>query len=199
MRPCRRSRHRNRRRGWCRHSCVGVRRDAAGAAPIAKGAGDDAGQRHRLRPHQIGQLNIRLVATGDRTDAQRHLGLEMRVGEFLNAMRTGMIEASMSASSSISQTASGEAATCASPLSVQSAATAFDGRAACRLAMALRPFLAMHEGGNLRRRQRQIDRVDAKRIGDRVGEADRRAHAIAFADAFGAERRERRRRFRNAG
>ena len=43
-------------------------------------------------------------------------------------------------------------------------------------------------------RQRQVDLGDAQRIRDRIGDAHRRAHAIAFADALGAERRERRRR-----
>ena len=45
-----------------------------------------------------------------------------------------------------------------------------------------------------RRRQRQRDVGDAERIGDRIGDAHRRRHAIAFADALCAERRERRRR-----
>ena len=40
----------------------------------------------------------------------------------------------------------------------------------------------------------KLDVGDAERIGDRIGDADRRRHAIAFADALGAERRERRRR-----
>ena len=44
-------------------------------------------------------------------------------------------------------------------------------------------------------RERQVDLGDAERVRDRIGDAHRRAHAIALADALGAERRERRRRF----
>ena len=56
-------------------------------------------------------------------------------------------------------------------------------------------FRSVQMRRKLRRRCRQIDSVERKRVGDRIGDADRRRHAIAFADAFGAERRERRRRF----
>ena len=42
-----------------------------------------------------------------------------------------------------------------------------------------------HEVREFRRHQRQCDDPAApERIGDRIGDADRRAHAIAFGDAF---------------
>ena len=45
-------------------------------------------------------------------------------------------------------------------------------------------------GGN----ERKLDVLHAERVGDRVGDADRRRHAVALPDAFRSERRERRRR-----
>src|SRR5262249_60727848 len=42
------------------------------------------------------------------------------------------------------------------------------------------------------RRQWQVDVVEIERIGDGIGNAHGRAHAIALTDALGAQRRERR-------
>jgi hypothetical protein len=49
----------------------------------------------------------------------------------------------------------------------------------------------MNVSGELRRRHWQVNRGNSERVGHSVGETDRRAHAIAFADALGAKRRER--------
>ena len=51
------------------------------------------------------------------------------------------------------------------------------------------------EPGEFGRREWQVYFVEVERVRDRVGETDWRRHAIAFADAFGAEGREGRRAF----
>ena len=56
---------------------------------------------------------------------------------------------------------------------------------------ARRAFGRMNVNGQLRRRHRQVNRGNSECVGHSIGETDRRAHAIAFADALGAKRRER--------
>ena len=58
----------------------------------------------------------------------------------------------------------------------------------------MRRFRTMHVRRQPRGQQRQRDIRQPQRVGDRVGDADRRGHAVALADALGAQRGERRRR-----
>ena len=57
-----------------------------------------------------------------------------------------------------------------------------------------RRFGAADDVGQFGGNQRQLDVLHAERVGDRVGDADRRRHAVALPDPLRSERRERRRR-----
>src|SRR5581483_1105392 len=55
-----------------------LQRDPALPARIAERAGDEAGQGHSTRRVEVGEPDLGLVAAGDRSDAERHVGAEMR-------------------------------------------------------------------------------------------------------------------------
>ena len=104
-----------------------------------------------------------------------------------------MIDASVSASSSIAQTASGAAGELPrpSPRRPRSPGLRARSRAARRRGGR---FGRATSAASLAGVSGSVDIVDAKRIRDRIGDADRRRHAIAFADALCAERSKGRRR-----
>ncbi len=153
-----------------------------------------AGQPRRGILQKVGKLHIRAIEPLHRPDPERHVGPEVRRRHLLHVVAAGNdggehigIEQGLPyvgrRGMDIRRTAAVQIAT---SLGERRSRTCCGRR--CGLAYPQR-------GHDLRGRQRQIDVLDIERVGDGVGNAHRRAHAIALADALGAERRERRWRF----
>ena len=64
-------------------------RDAAFAAAKSERAFGRPAERHRMRRIEIGQFHLGAIASFDRADADRHIGAEMRIGDFLDAVAAG--------------------------------------------------------------------------------------------------------------
>src|SRR5581483_7765828 len=65
-----------------------TKRDTALTTAESKPAFGTAGERHRLRRIEIGKFHFSPVTPFDGTNTDGHVGAEMRVGDFLDAMAT---------------------------------------------------------------------------------------------------------------
>ena len=113
---------------------------------------------------------------------------------FSTLWQPGMTAWRVAGSSSMLQTRSAGAPTLASPSPRRRRSPLRGAIGAGGTTCRWRRLGAAHERRELCRHQRQLDVFDPQRIGDGVGDADRRRHAIAFADALRSQRREWRRR-----
>ena len=174
----------------------GVERDAAAcrrrcrAPPATEPASVAARGGSRSDSWTVG-----LVAALHRADAERHVGAEMRRRDsFCTPCEPGISEASTSGSSSIAHTAPAARRPAASPSPRSVRSPGLPPAPWRRRARRRRRLVAVQRSAaSLAGVSGRSIVVDAERVGHRIGEADRRGHAVALADALGAERRERRR------
>ena len=143
---------------------------------------------------------IRAIAALHRADAERHVGAELACRTLSRtSCAPGMIAAKVAGSSSICpDCAPAQAAISASPLPYRARPSFGSGLCAIRAGGGPSAAMQCAPRASPASAAGSIS-AEPERIRDRVGDAHRRAHAIALADALGAERRERRRRTRNAG
>ena len=175
-----------------------VGRSVMRPSPLPKPSAPSAAPRSVDRPRrvEIGQLDVGAVAALHRADAERHVGAEMRVGDFLDAVAAGndglqrrRDRAASPRPAPARRLDRGLALAAQPPV----AAALWRGRAAPSCGR--RRFGAAHELGKLRRHQRQRRRratpsASATALAMQTG-VDMQ---LPSPTPFGAERRERRRR-----
>ena len=168
--------------------------------PLPSAPGHRTGQGRSPWRIEVRQAHIGFIAALHRPNTQRDISLEMRLREFLHAMRSqGSAKPArphQAASSTLLPEAPGRA-TLRYLVIVRSPGLPTLGGAA--VALRWSGFVSGDDRRELARASAADRPTDAERIRDRVGDAHRRGHAIALADALGAERRERRRASRCAG